>query len=105
MAVLWAMSLPGLVVLLIVLAALERFGLLFRGVTWLPWRRNRTGTPIGGTAFDELHATLYAGKRAELAQRHTQSLLREEDEAGAPPSTKVDLDSGMVSLRLPRAGS
>ncbi|MFL6123463.1 hypothetical protein [Actinophytocola sp.] len=39
------MSLPGLVVLLVVLAALERFGLWANGRSWLPWRRKREGTP------------------------------------------------------------
>lgn len=46
------MSVPGLVVLLTILIALERFGLWVNRVSWLPWRRHRTGMPVSAAAFD-----------------------------------------------------
>ena len=47
----WVMSIPGLVVLLTILIALERFGLWINRVSWLPWRRHRTGMPVSVAAF------------------------------------------------------
>jgi len=79
-AVLFAMTLPGLVVLLVALAALERFGRWF-GRSWLPWRRGRA--PVSATGFDELTACFYAGKRIELEQRRTELVLPTDRHDGA----------------------
>lgn len=46
MGVLRATSLPGLVFLLVLLAALERFGLWAGDRSWLPWRHTGQGTPM-----------------------------------------------------------
>jgi hypothetical protein len=87
----WGVSLPALVVLLIALAILERL-----------WRRMRraqkSGSPVSGVAFDEFTSFLYGTKRYELDQRATQSLIREEENDGAPPH-QVDLDNGIAVLR------
>jgi uncharacterized protein DUF6191 len=78
-------------VLLVALAILERV-----------WRRVRhgrkSGSPVSGVAFDELTSFLYGTKRVELDQRASQSLMREEENDGAPPHA-VDLDKGVVVLR------
>lgn len=97
------MSLPGLVVLLVVLAALERFGLWAGNRSWLPWRRKHVGTPVSAAGFEELDAFFGSGKRHELDERNHSLVLREEDEQGAPPLMKVDLDGNRVVLgeRLP----
>lgn len=95
MGLLFALTLPGLVCLLVLLAALERFG-LWAGRSWLPWRRNRPR--VSATAFDELAATLYAGKRAELEQRRIELVLRDDQHDGAPPRGGVDLAGGVVQL-------
>ena len=92
---LFALTLPGLVTLLIALAALERFG-LWVGRSWLPWRRDRATVSAAG--FDELSATLYAGKRVELDQRHTELMLRDNQRDGAPPRGGIDLDRGTAVL-------
>lgn len=93
MGLLWAMSLPGLVCLLVLLVALERFGLWFGRRSWLPWRRGNGGPdPRGGpdraelsaAGLDEFAAWLYAGKRVELEQRNTELMLRDDAEDGAP---------------------
>ena len=95
------MSLPGVVVLLVVVAALERFGLWANRTSWLPWRGKRTGVPVSAMAFDELGASFYAGKRAELEARHSETMRRDDNSDGAPPGARVDLDGGRVWLRRP----
>lgn len=99
MGFLWAMSLPGLVVLLVVLAALERFGLWAGGRSWLPWRRKREGTPVSAAGFEELDAFFMAGKRHELDQRNHSLMMRKDDEDGAPPLMEVDLEGNRIVLR------
>jgi hypothetical protein len=97
MSALWGMSLPGLVLALVALAALERLGLWAGRVSWLPWRRKRTGTPVSAAGFDEIGAAFYGSKRMELEHRQSQSLLRDEEADGALPN-RIDLDSGTVRL-------
>lgn len=93
MEMLWGVSLPALAVMLIALAILER--------VWRRMRRaEKSGAPVSGVAFEEFTSFLYGTKRVELDQRATQSLIREEDQDGAPPN-RVDLDRGIVILRPP----
>jgi hypothetical protein len=101
MAVLWAMSLPGLVVLLVVLASLERFGLWAGRRSWIPWRRQADRPPLSAGAFDEFTASFYGSKRVEMEQRKTELMLRDDEQDGAPPRGRVDLDRGVVSLGKP----
>ena len=103
MGVLWAMSLPGLVVLLVVLAALERFGLWASNRSWLPWRRKRGGSPVSSAGFEELDAFFGAGKRHELNDRSHSLMMRQEQGDGAPPNMAVDLERGriVINRRLP----
>jgi hypothetical protein len=96
---LWALSLPGLVVGLIALAALERLGSWAGARKLLPW--GRKGTPVSASGFEELDALFSTGKRLELEERKSHTLMRDEEEAGAPPRTKVDLDRGTVRIVLP----
>lgn len=97
MGVLFALTLPGVVVLLVGLAALERLG-LWAGRSLLPWRRGRATVSAAG--FDELTALFYAGKRIELEQRRTELVLRDDQLDGAPPrgAVRLDLDRGIAFL-------
>lgn len=79
MGLLFALSLPGLVVLLIVLAAVERW--------------SRKDTQASAVGFEELDAFFSGGKRLELEDRKSQSLMRDEEESGA-----LDLDGGGVRI-------
>ncbi len=88
----WAMSLPGLVCLLVAVAALERLGLWFGGRSWVPWRRHRTRATVSATAFDEVTALFYATKHHELEQRRTEFVLREDPGAADPRRFRLDLD-------------
>lgn len=93
------MSLPGLVFLLVMVAALERFGLWASNHSWLPWRREQTGTPVSAAGFEELDAFMGAGKRHELDQRNHSLMMRQDEDDGAPPAMKVDLDGNRIVLR------
>jgi hypothetical protein len=96
---LFAISLPGLVWLLVALAALERFGLWARSSSYLPWRRGRrVGTPLSAIGFEEFDATFSAGKRIELEARRSHSMLRDDEDSGAPPRTRIDLDHGIATM-------
>jgi hypothetical protein len=93
------MSLPGLVFLLVLVAALERFGLWATDRSWLPWRRRHAGTPVSAAGFEELDAFMGAGKRHELDQRNHSLVMREDQDDGAPPAMTVDLDGNRIVLR------
>jgi hypothetical protein len=95
----FAMTLPGLVLLLLALAAVDQLLLRTRGRGVVPWRRD---TQVSATGFDLLHAALSPGKADELAQRRTEELVRDEEEDGAPPRSEVDLAAGVARLQLPR---
>ena len=99
MGVLWAMSLPGLVFLLVLLAALERFGLWASSRSWLPWRRKREGMQVSAAGFDELDAFFGAGRRREIDDKNHSLMMRKDESEGAPPLMEVDLDSNRIMLR------
>ena len=93
---LFAVTIPGLAVALVVVAAVDLVLRRRRG------RRLPDGRPTtGATGIDEFGALLYAGKRMELDNRASVALLREEDDAGGPP--RVDPATGRVRIRVPRA--
>jgi hypothetical protein len=87
----WAMTLPGLVCLLVVVAALERLGLWFAGRSWVPWRRHSTRATVSASAFDELTALVHATKHLELEERRTELVLREDPGVSDPRWLRLDL--------------
>jgi hypothetical protein len=90
------MTIPGLVIGLIVLAAFDRMGVWAHRRFRLPWRMDGVSAP----GIDEMHAILYASKRHELDQRRTSQLLRDDDHGdAAPPHSRVDLDGGKAVIR------
>jgi Family of unknown function (DUF6191) len=95
---LWAMSLPGLVCLLVLLVALERFGLWAGRRSWLPWRRRADRPELYAAGLDEFAASFHPGKRLELRQRNAELMLRDDTADGAP--LRIDLDAGTVILSL-----
>jgi len=101
MGFVFAMTLPGLVLLLLAVAAVDQLLLRTRGRGIMPGR-GEGHTQVSSTGFDLLHAALSPGKADELAQRQTEELVRDEEDDGAPPHSEVDLDAGVARLRLPR---
>jgi hypothetical protein len=97
---LWAMSIPGIVCLLVVLAALERFGLWGGRRSWLPGRGDRTRNSLSGAGVEEFGAFFYAGKRDELEHRKSELVLPDSDTSGDPPAISVDPETGETTYRL-----
>ncbi len=90
MGMIFAMSIPGLAVLLFGLAAGER--------VWQWARRKKGHTVVTQAGMDQFTTLFYGGKQLELDQRQTELMLRDEEEDGAPPRGPIDLDSGSVRL-------
>ena len=95
MAMAFFMTLPGLVVGLVALATLDRLGWWLHKKRGLPWHRDgrRPATAVG---LDEVHAVFQPGKRHAIEQRRLQHVLAQDDEDGAPPRVRVDLDRQIV---------
>jgi hypothetical protein len=66
MGVLVALTLPGLVLTLLGVAAVNQLVLRVRGHGVVRWQRD---SQVSSTGFDLLHAALSPGKADELAQR------------------------------------
>jgi len=98
-----AMSLPGLVILLVVAAAIE--ALLDRR----RWRRDRTDDGrrprrrpvVAGAAFDTLGLALAPSTRHKLEHDEFLELSRDEEGDAAPPRSHVDLDAGIARIIVP----
>ena len=93
--VLFALTLPGLVVLLVVVAAVEhgwsRLGRRSPGTG-----RERHALSAGG--MDVFSAALFPGKAVDLEQQRVRELTRDDVADGAPPYSRIDLDSGVAYL-------
>ena len=99
------MTLPGLVVLLTVLAFVDQLLLRAGRAGVLPWRNAARQGQISATGFEQLHASFSPGKQSELKERQSALLMRDDEEDGAPPNrTTVDLDGGVAVIRMPQAG-
>jgi hypothetical protein len=92
--VLFALTLPGLVVLLVVLAALEHAWSRLGRPSALH-HRARHAVSAGG--LDVFSAALFPGKAVDLEQQRVRELRRDDVEDGAPPN-RIDLDAGVVYL-------
>jgi hypothetical protein len=91
--VLFALTLPGLVVLLVVVAAAEHVWARLGRRSPL-YRRERHALSAGG--MDVFSAALVPGKAIDLEQQRVRELTRDDIENGAPPNTRIDLDSGVA---------
>ncbi|MFG3293574.1 DUF6191 domain-containing protein [Streptomyces sp. NPDC048179] len=95
------MTLPGLVVLLTVLAFVDQLLMRAGRAGVLPWRNSARQGQISATGFEQLHAALSPGKQNELKERQSALVLRDDEEDGAPPHSTVDLTAGTAVIRLP----
>ena len=92
MGVFFAASIPGLVVMLVLLAAFERFSRYARSGRG----RASANGPLGGIAFDEITTLFYAGKRDELVHREALALMRDDAAIDLPVAK-----DGLITLRMP----
>ncbi|UUN27316.1 DUF6191 domain-containing protein [Streptomyces sp. FIT100] len=96
------MTLPGLAILLTAVAAVDQIALRTGRSRWLPWRSAARQGQISATGFEQLHASFSPGKQAELKERQSALVLRDDETDGAPPRSRVDLAAGKAVIRLPR---
>ncbi|MET9595729.1 DUF6191 domain-containing protein [Streptomyces sp. NPDC006516] len=96
------MTLPGLVVVLTLLAFVDQFLMRAGRAGVLPWRNSARQGQISATGFEQLHASFSPGKQSELKERQSALLMRDDEADGAPPNrTTVDLARGTAVVRLP----
>jgi hypothetical protein len=96
--VLFALTLPGLVVLLVVLAAVEH-----------AWSRAGARSPLhrrerhslSAAGMDVFSSALSPGAAVDLEQRRVREMFRDDAEDGAPPYRRIDLDSGVAVIDVP----
>lgn len=99
------MTLPGLVIVLTVVAFADQLLLHAGRAGMLPWRNSVRQGQISATGFEQLHASFSPGKQSELKERQSALVLRDDEEDGAPPHrTTVDLAGGTAVFRMPPTG-
>ena len=99
------MTLPGLVIVLTLLAFVDQLLLRAGRAGVLPWRPGTRHGQVSATGFEQLHASFSPGKQSELKERQSALVMRDDEEDGAPPSrTTVDLDGGRAVIRISRGG-
>lgn len=99
------MTLPGLVIVLTVLAFVDQLLMRAGRAGLRPWRNSARQGQISATGFEQLHASFSPGKQSELKERPSALILRDDEEDGAPPNrTMVDLDGGTAVVRMPPTG-
>ena len=89
-----ALTLPGLVLLLVVLATVESVWSRLGRRSLLHGRR-RAALSAGG--LDVFSAALIPGRAVDLEQKRVRQMTRDDVEDGAPPNG-VDLERGVVYL-------
>lgn len=95
------MTLPGLVILLTVMAFVDQLLLRAGRAGMLPWRNSARQGQISATGFEQLHAAFSPGKQNELKERQSSLLMRDDEEDGAPQNrTTVDLEGGVAVVRM-----
>jgi hypothetical protein len=104
MAVVAFMTIPGLVILLVLLTAVDGFGLLANKHFKVPWRKDGN-RPISAIGLDEGLALFHATKRHELDERQHALMMRDEEGDSAPPRTRIDLDGGKAVIRANARGA
>ncbi|MCB5166727.1 DUF6191 domain-containing protein [Streptomyces bambusae] len=98
------LTLPGLAIALTALAFAD-FALVRAGrAGLLPARWSGRNGQVSAIGFEQLHASFSPGKQNELKERQSSLVLRADEEDGAPPRTRVDLDGGKAVIRLPGTG-
>ena len=83
---LFFMTIPGLAVILVALAALDRLGSWLRGRSGLPWYHDGY-RPAPATGLDEFQAMFHSSQQHVIERRRAELVLRDDGYDGAPPRT------------------
>ncbi|GAB2694547.1 DUF6191 domain-containing protein [Kitasatospora kifunensis] len=90
-----SLLLPAALILLFFIGAAARYTLArLRG-------QPHAGRGVAALATEELHALCYPSKRVQLEQRRIELVLRDDEQAGAPKRTGIDLRAGTATLPPP----
>jgi hypothetical protein len=100
MALVFFLTLPGLVVALTALAVVDRLGGWVSGRSRLPWFRDGH-RPASAAGLDELQAMFQSGKRHSIERRDMELVLRDDERDGAPPLIRIDLDARRAVITRP----
>ncbi len=92
--VLFALTLPGLVILLVVLASAEHAWSRLGRRSRLHGRERHALSAGGG--MDVFSAALFPGRALDLEEQRVREMRRDDVEDGAPPYDRIDLDSGVA---------
>ncbi|MGW8990968.1 DUF6191 domain-containing protein [Streptomyces zhihengii] len=99
------MTLPGLVIVLTLLAFVDQLLLRAGRAGVLPWRNSARQGQVSATGFEQLHASFSPGKQNELKERQSALVMPDSEDDGAPPNrTTVDLATGTAVVRIPHTG-
>ena len=90
-----SLTLPGLVILLVVLACAEHAWSRLGRRSPLHGRR-RHALSAGG--MDVFSAALFPGRAVDLEQQRVRETIRDDVDDGAPPYGRIDLDRGIAWL-------
>jgi hypothetical protein len=100
--VLFALTLPGLVILLVVVATAEHAW--SRAGRRSPLhRRERHALSAGG--LDVFSAALDPGRHVDLEEQRVREVRRDDALDGAPPYGRIDLDGGVAWLDVPASSA
>src|SRR5262249_32926730 len=80
------MTIPGLAVILVALAALDRLGAWLRGRSGPPWYHDGY-RPAPATGPGEVQAMFHSRPRHGIGRRRAELVLRDDGHDGAPPRT------------------
>jgi hypothetical protein len=106
MGTLFAMTLPFLIVLLIVLAVLDTIQTRLRNKRAAETGQPATNKPKAAmVAIDGLGLAFNPGSRHKKEHDTYMELDRETPGEGAPPRTRIDLDKGTAHIVLPKTGT
>jgi hypothetical protein len=94
-----SLTLPGVVLLLVVVAAAEQ--------TWSRLGRRsriagRRRAALSASGMDVFSAALDPGRSADLDEQRSRAVTREVVRDGAPPWARIDLASGTALIDVPR---
>jgi hypothetical protein len=96
--VVFFMTIPGLAVILVALAALDRLGWWLHGRSGLPWYRDGH-RPAPAAGLDQFQAVFHASQRHVIERRRAELMLRDEGHDGAPPPTLAGPGAQPVVIR------
>ena len=92
---LFALTLPGVVLLLVVVAVVEQFASR-RGRRGLVSRTRRRALSAGG--LDVFSSALMPGREADLEAQRSRQIIADDVEQGGPPRDRVDRGRGVAYL-------